>query len=101
MSRISNANGAAAIPHAYPVNMISGRLRRITPARKPLPANRGVQESPKPRDSPLEASLEKAGHWMAQTTIVTTFDRLRSGKPLIAYRQEAPCEAQTDAYLQW
>ncbi|MBV9769463.1 MAG: citrate synthase, partial [Bryobacterales bacterium] len=39
---------------------------------------------PKARDNSIDASVEKAGHLMAQTaTIVTTFDRLRSGKPLV------------------
>jgi len=39
---------------------------------------------PKARDNSIEASTEKAARLMAQTgTIVTTFDRLRGGKPLI------------------
>src|SRR6202007_1308061 len=39
---------------------------------------------PKARDNSIEASVEKAARLMAQTaTIVTTFDRLRSGKPVV------------------
>ncbi|HEX5230152.1 MAG TPA: citrate synthase [Bryobacteraceae bacterium] len=39
---------------------------------------------PKAGDNSLPASTEKAAHLMAQTaTIVTTFDRLRKGKPVI------------------
>ena len=39
---------------------------------------------PKARDNSIEASVEKAGRLMAQTsTIVTTFDRLRKGKPVV------------------
>jgi len=39
---------------------------------------------PKARDNSIEASVEKAGRLMAQTaTIVTTFDRLRNGKPVV------------------
>jgi citrate synthase len=39
---------------------------------------------PKARDNSIEASVEKAAHLMAQTaTIVTTFDRLRNGKPVV------------------
>lgn len=39
---------------------------------------------PKARDSSIEASTEKATRLMAQTgTIVTTFDRLRNGKPVV------------------
>jgi citrate synthase len=39
---------------------------------------------PKARDNSIEASVEKAARLMAQTaTLVTTFDRLRTGKPVI------------------
>src|ERR1700727_223480 len=39
---------------------------------------------PKARDNSIEANVEKAARLMAQTaTIVTTFDRLRTGKPLV------------------
>ena len=39
---------------------------------------------PKARDSSIEASVEKATRLMAQTaTIVTTFDRLRNGRPVV------------------
>jgi len=39
---------------------------------------------PKARDNSIEASVEKAARLMAQTaTIVTTFDRLRNGKPVV------------------
>jgi 2-methylcitrate synthase len=39
---------------------------------------------PLSRDNSIEASAEKAARLMAQTaTIVTTFDRLRNGKPLV------------------
>jgi 2-methylcitrate synthase len=39
---------------------------------------------PKARDNSIEASVEKAARLMAQTaTIVTTFDRLRTGKPVL------------------
>jgi len=39
---------------------------------------------PKARDTSIEASVEKAAHLMAQTaTIVTTFDRLRTGKSFV------------------
>ena len=39
---------------------------------------------PKARDNSIEASVEKATRLMAQTgTIVTTFDRLRNGKPVV------------------
>ncbi|HTW65385.1 MAG TPA: citrate synthase [Bryobacteraceae bacterium] len=39
---------------------------------------------PKARDNSMEANEEKAARLMAQTsTIVTTFDRLRTGKPLV------------------
>lgn len=39
---------------------------------------------PKAGDNSLPASVEKAAHLMAQTaTIVTTFDRLRNGKPVL------------------
>src|ERR1700729_2310524 len=39
---------------------------------------------PQARDNSIEASTEKAARLMAQTsTLVTTFDRLRTGKPLI------------------
>ncbi|HLG97071.1 MAG TPA: citrate synthase [Bryobacteraceae bacterium] len=39
---------------------------------------------PKARDNSIEASTEKASRLMAQTgTIVTTFDRLRDGKPVV------------------
>jgi citrate synthase len=39
---------------------------------------------PKARDNSIEASVEKAARLMAQTgTIVTTFDRLRNGQPVV------------------
>jgi len=39
---------------------------------------------PKARDNSIDASVEKAGRLMSQTaTIVTTFDRLRNGKPVV------------------
>src|SRR5579859_5116207 len=39
---------------------------------------------PKARDNSIEASVEKAARLMAQTaTLVTTFDRLRTGKPVL------------------
>src|SRR5271166_5372167 len=39
---------------------------------------------PKARDNSIEASVEKAARLMAQTaTIVTTFDRLRNGRPVV------------------
>jgi citrate synthase len=39
---------------------------------------------PKAGDNSIPASVEKAAHLMAQTaTIVTTFDRLRNGKPVV------------------
>src|SRR5271168_1342175 len=39
---------------------------------------------PKARDNSIEANVEKAARLMAQTsTIVTTFDRLRTGKPVV------------------
>ena len=39
---------------------------------------------PKARDNSIEASVEKAGRLMAQTaTIVTTYDRLRNGRPVV------------------
>ncbi len=39
---------------------------------------------PKARDNSIEANVEKATRLMAQTaTIVTTFDRLRTGKPVV------------------
>src|SRR5580692_11260778 len=39
---------------------------------------------PKARDNSIEANVEKAARLMAQTsTIVTTFDRLRTGKPVL------------------
>jgi len=39
---------------------------------------------PKARDNAIEASVEKAARLMAQTaTIVTTFDRLRNGQPIV------------------
>ncbi len=39
---------------------------------------------PKARDNSMEANVEKATRLMAQTaTIVTTFDRLRTGKPVL------------------
>jgi citrate synthase len=39
---------------------------------------------PKARDNSIEATVEKAARLMAQTaTIVTTFDRLRNGKPVV------------------
>jgi len=39
---------------------------------------------PKARDNSIEASVEKAARLMAQTaTLVTTFDRLRNGKPVV------------------
>ena len=39
---------------------------------------------PKARDNSIEANMEKAARLMAQTaTLVTTFDRLRNGKPVL------------------
>jgi citrate synthase len=39
---------------------------------------------PKARDNSIEASVEKAGRLMAQVaTIVTTYDRLRNGRPVV------------------
>ena len=39
---------------------------------------------PKARDNSIDASVEKAARLMAQTaTLVTTFDRLRTGKPVV------------------
>jgi len=39
---------------------------------------------PKSRDNSIDASVEKAGRLMAQTaTIVTTYDRVRNGKPVV------------------
>jgi citrate synthase len=39
---------------------------------------------PKARDNSIEASVEKAGRLMAQiATIVTTYDRLRNGRPVV------------------
>ena len=39
---------------------------------------------PKARDNSIDASVEKAARLMAQTaTIVTTFDRLRNGRPVV------------------
>ena len=54
---------------------------------------------PLERDNSIEASAEKAKKLMAQTaTIVTTFDRLRNGKPIVEGDPEARFRRQLPLY---